>query len=662
MGHVSHNFVVGIAIGIIVIAVSLGVFAYLSNLEIFFPNDLNTLKKYSTCALAYCAAGGSDERGFFSDEVNAVGCLKYKGGKCELSCVDVEEKIFQDRYSFREPTLSITCAMEENKDSPECQEFLKVPRDNYGRKHFCGKENYIPFEFDGNIFGGTVNLKSGQMDKITKDPYWVCKSLAIGPLELDVLSASIPGVNTADWQYHGLVGDPFGLKLIDLPQNCIMLRKTDTDVRAYTEIGLIISSFFTGGATKGVGVAAKTLKIPILTSTVKVVAEKGVVNVLKTTGKVLSGQEKVKITLSLPKRGQIQKWFVKGSGKAFVVTTVEGGAERLVSSVENSENTGGGDLGSLNSKSRGGCFTGYVYDWENDNNPSNEDLLYTPIIQYEQTEKDSEGNVIKEGTEYKKVFPSAIYVDESFIAPLSDSQRPECQLFNPGRLEIDAAGGKEKFIQNYIEQHRADYEGASVVEEIVDDGTDPNTEVDDTPVLDDSGNPIRTERELTPEEIEDLLRSEAIAQADSRLQPDPIVGLDGFPLPGLDRLFSFDFGNMLSECSFKTHYNGEKITYKVWASPTFPGAGTLNSASKFGYDVVDVDIGDTEVTKDDISGFASDSISASADSYGFFQKSYEWALDQLGINPDDSARSTADAFSRFGSCAYVTLDRELPEN
>jgi hypothetical protein len=318
-------------------------------------------------------------------------------------------------------------------------------------------------------------------------------------------------------------------------------------------------------------------------------------------------------------------------------------------------------LGSLDSKSRGGCFTGYVYDWENDNKPSNEDLLYTPIIQYEETVKDGEGNVIKQGTEYKKVFPSAIYVDESFISPLADSQNPECKLFNPGRLQVEAEGGKENFIKNYIETHRQDYEGATITEEIVNEGA-TESEFDDTPVLDENGNPItEPPRPLTLEEIEDLLRAEAIEEADRLLQPDPIIGLDGIPLPGLDRLFQFDFGNMISECGFKTHYKGEKITYKVWASPTFPGAGTLNAASKFGYDTVEVDIGNTKISPEHLSGFSSDEISQDFN-YGVFEDLSKWIQYELGPEAaEDRSRSTADAFSRFGSCAYVTLDRELPE-
>ena len=84
-----------LVIAVIVIAIAVYFITYLANFDwLFLSNDQWTLKQYSTCALAYCSAGGSDDSGRFSAEVLVVGCLKSKGGTCETKCIDIERQAF----------------------------------------------------------------------------------------------------------------------------------------------------------------------------------------------------------------------------------------------------------------------------------------------------------------------------------------------------------------------------------------------------------------------------------------------------------------------------------------------------------------------------------------------------------------------------------------
>jgi hypothetical protein len=182
-GAIHWDKVIGWAIAVIVIAIALYSLVFVSAFEALFPSDLTTLKQYSTCALAYCAAGAG------SDEVNAVGCLKYKGGRCEISCAQVEKEVYL-----------------ENDVRPTVTEV-----GGRGAHHYCGPAAALEFEFSGVSLGGIVPLASGQMDRITTKPQWVCKPVKIPFVNVELDSLWIP---TVDIQ-HGGAGF--------LPQNCIIL-------------------------------------------------------------------------------------------------------------------------------------------------------------------------------------------------------------------------------------------------------------------------------------------------------------------------------------------------------------------------------------------------------------------------------------------------------
>lgn len=199
-GRLAVRTIILLAIAVIVIAVALYFLVYVTNFDtLFLSNDQRILKQYATCALAYCASGAG------SDEVNAVGCLKSEGGKCTLSCAQVEKELYEGKV----PALVLGST-----------------------KYYCGEKATLEFEFSGISLGGTVPLTSGQMDKIATQPQWICKPLKFPSTNIfvDQFTLPYPGFNTADIQYHGFVlfGIPIGR------QNCIMLDKLAADFPAST--------------------------------------------------------------------------------------------------------------------------------------------------------------------------------------------------------------------------------------------------------------------------------------------------------------------------------------------------------------------------------------------------------------------------------------------
>lgn len=562
-----------LVIAVIVIAIAVYFITYLANFDwLFLSNDQRTLKQYSTCALAYCSAGGSDDSGRFSDEVLGVGCLKSKGGVCETKCTDIESQVFDpDKYSFK---------------------------DSYDRKHFCGKANAIPFEFDGISLGGTVPLRSGEMDKIATAPSWVCRSfrLPFTEFDLDSLTASFPGLNTADWQYHGGIVDVLGTTIQPISQRCIMLSKANTDFEAYGKAILFIGSFFVSPGK------VATVALTHVSSSGVATAATGVV-----------AKQSVKYALSTPAKGAVKQWTIQGIEKGVATTT----AANFVAAED--------PFNFLNLKTKGGCFTGYVYDNLNDEQKAREDILYTPIIQYQT------------GREDVKVYPSAIYVDEGFVG--SDMfGKPECELINPSRAAA-RRGMTDPQIRDKIESlkseyksdpaKRAEYAGSKKITEKIEDGKT-----------------VEVEEPLSAKEIDQLLESDAVAYAAQQFGgDDPIIGLDMYgPISQ-----PFEFGNMASKCQFQTAHRGSKITYYVWASPTFPGIGTMNALSRGGYDVKDVEVEGVKVSKDGIQ--VSDSTGELGTRFGF--------LNYTENTAKDFKVSSIETFSSFGSCAYVTLARDL---
>ncbi len=143
-GRLAIRTVVLLALGIIVMAIALWFLTYLVDFDaLFLSNDQRILKQYATCALAYCATGAG------SDEVNAVGCLKYESGRCVLSCADVENEVYIKQYGIQ-PTV--------------------VEVGGRGAPHYCGPDAALEFEFSGVSLGGVVPLTSGQMDKLANKP------------------------------------------------------------------------------------------------------------------------------------------------------------------------------------------------------------------------------------------------------------------------------------------------------------------------------------------------------------------------------------------------------------------------------------------------------------------------------------------------------------
>jgi len=569
--------VVKLVIVIIVIAVSLFFLSALADLELLFPSDLTTLKQYSTCALAYCSAGAD------SNEVRAVGCLKDKNGLCELSCLQVEEKIFdQDKYSFK---------------------------DIYQRKHYCGKDNAIPFEFGLVGIGGTVDIRSGQMDTLAKRPTWICKSFEAFGYEVDDVlgdlpGVGLPGVSTADWAYNGNL-----LGLGQAPQNCLMLSKSRPDWSSYGNTLLFIGSFFVGGPET---LAAGKMALAGVTTGAVSKAATGIV--------VPVSKKAIATTLTkIPGKGEVQSWAFQGALKGS--GSVAGA--NLVAAAD--------PFNFVHLKTNGGCFSGFVYDDLDDDRPSNKHLLYTPLVQYQK------------GKEWQKVYPSAIYVDESFTSPIQGQTKPECDFVNPSRAYAKTSGEDttkiEEFKKSYVSDpaNRAKFADIIIEEKAEEDGKPP------------------VKRAITQDEIDQILMSEAAGAAVIKFGgDDPIIGLDMYgPMNQ-----QFDYGNMLSNCKFRTREsNGKTITYKVWASPTFPGIGTLNALSQGGYDVADVEIEEGRVKKEDITNFVSDNSEQEIkrNSFDILESTFKTIFEKI----EEGKKESIEAFSGFGSCAYVTLSRDI---
>ncbi len=335
---------------------------------------------------------------------------------------------------------------------------------------------------------------------------------------------------------------------------------------------------------------------------------------------------------------------------------------------------------SIGYKTKGGCFTGFNYDYIVDDLPPRDDILYTPIIQYF---KDEEA-----GRPQERIYPSAIYIDESFTSPLPGFSEPECTWENPNVAQFrnqkdytpeNLAELKQKIVDDYISKHKNEQRYQS------DDG-----------------------------EVQLILDAEAAAEA--AYPSDPVVGADVFGTGQLSIVSGFEFGSIVKECKFKTSYQGKKIKYYVWANPTFPSVGTFNTVGKF---VEGIGLGisrDVEAVFGGIFGLSSDkseSISKGYDSgykttgnlvYTVYeqqlveanskvdeakkkleeleannapaeeiekakeelekaQKEVELAAQELKEAKEKLEKEKDDPnrnfFSQFGSCAYVTLSRDL---
>lgn len=639
--------VVLLIIAIIVMAVALYFLVYITNFDAFFlSNDQRILKQYSSCALAYCASGAG------SDEVNAVGCLKSEAGKCVLSCADVENEKYKP-------------------DQPNGVPYFKG---NDDRKHYCGKDAALEFEFSGVSLGGVVPLSSGEMDDLAKRPEWICKPVKIPFTNFDIDElivktgaplAGTPGFTTSDIQYFGELRLFGALSLIPekFPENCIMLSKSVTDSRAYANTLIFVSNFLP--QLKAATGSFKVAKVASLNRFAEPIRGALTVETVSFGNKVTSYLRGFRAA------GQT-------ATKGFQTNAIKGILGSAIA-----ENAGITDShGSIGLKTKGGCFSGFVYDYLDDNDPPREDLLYAPIIEYQ---KNSD-----------KIYPSAIYlnVNDKFTTGLTDSATPECTYINPivaamraqpGYKPSDLNDERDAIIQKYVDEH----------------GDEP--------------------RYQDPETRDDLLQADAEAAANTRIPKDPIIGVDVFGIDlkiGEEKLLKavvsgFEFGSMIKDCKFKTTFNGEKIKYMVWANPTFPAVGTLNTIGKFGEGVTDT----FKNLVDDLSKFVSSNSSSNIAGTGYnahvgLKKSLspvEYAKQSLTIqealleaskkdlaiinlNPASTPQQKTDAqnkvdqaqeavgnatrrlaelqkdeedpvknsFSQFGSCAYVTLSRDLP--
>jgi len=477
--------------------------------------DLLVLSKYSTCSLAYCASGGG------SDQVKKVGCLQSENGRCLKSCEDVEEKDFKG---------------------------IGKSFEIGGVNHYCGKDYAIPFEFSGvGLSGGTVLVRSGQLDKISKNPGWICKSasLPFAPgIEIDEAGRYLPipaiaKLTTADAQYTGnFIG------VFEFPKNCIMLSKSVTDSATYANTITFAVNFipFAGQAVTGVKSAIFAIKT-FGAKSVLVKASRSTIQAIKNR----------KVGLSTPLVGET----ASGLAMSFLV-----GESNL-----NDPHRSRGML------TKGGCFTGYVYDYMDDDLPPREDILYTPIIQYDSSRPET------------KVYPSAIYVDQTFLTSLDGTSPPECEYDNQDLVDLKAeiSSGtatmddlREKFKAEFKEANKdnPDYKLSSY-DTSKSSATSGNV---NTPV-----GPINpAEIEITQDLLDDILEADAQDYAERKLGKGSISGIDVYGTGGLSTTNSFDFGNMVKGCKLKSTYDGKKITYKVWSNPTYPGIGTLRGLGEFG--------------------------------------------------------------------------------
>jgi hypothetical protein len=501
-------WIFGIIIAILVIVIALYFAQGWPNLEELFMNqDQVILMKYSTCSLAYCANGAD------SDQVKKVGCLKKEAGKCVLTCEDVEEKIFS-KIVEKNPSFTFT---------------------SNSNKHYCGKDFALEFEFTG-AWGGTVPLKSGQMDSfLAKQPQWVCKPVKIPftDIEIDEYQryAPIPAflkLTTADMQYTGsFLG-------IEIPKNCIMLSKSVPDSATYANTISFVVTFIPGAGQA-----------------------KSAISVIKNIKTDISKIKELKNEISILNR-ELSERSLAGAASTFIL----GDAEL------NDPHLSNGML------TKGGCFTGLVYDLTDDKEASRINVLYSPILQYYNTEK---GRKVK-------VYPSAIYVDESFI------KSSECRLENEEAAAFKNMDDTEKNKrinkkkEEYKNQHKNDIKYNN---------------------YDKDGNLITLQRVKVEKteggnDVEYIGSVENVGAGDALLEEDaekharselgigkPIFGVDVFGISVLSWKSYFDIGNMVSECNFRAIDKGKKIQYKVWSNPTYPGIGTVVNIEKFGESVTE---------------------------------------------------------------------------
>lgn len=615
--------IVLLVMALLAAAVILFFLTYVTNFDsLFLSNDQRVLKQYSTCVLAYCASGAD------SDEVKAVGCLKSEGGKCALTCQQVKEQIY-----------------DKNPDLVHFDGALD------GKKHYCGSDAKLEFEFSAVSLSGTVPLKSGQMDKLANKPQWVCRSFTVPftNIEIDDLvrlvpGANLPGLSTADILYNGgfkpLNAVPFGQTF---PQNCIMLSKSIPDSEAYGNT-LSFLAFF-----------APEVKAAIS-------AFRGATTFIR-VGVLQFVRVEAPLTQKIRVAGTALK---KGAGKSAIGGSL---AEVILDSSDLTN-----PQKSIGFKTKGGCFTGFAYDYLRDDLPPRDDVLYTPIIQYYNTYPESRPS--------ERVYPSAIYVDEGFTKPLDGYREPECTYIDPATAELRNKKGftitdidqeREKLVQDYISKHKNDLK-------------------------------------YQTKDGKEQLDADAEAAGEADLPSDPIIGVDVFGVNLLEQqgsaaIVPFDFGNILKECKFKTTLNGKKIKYHVWASPTFPSLGTfnrvgewLNGAGEFwsgifglssdtsagisnsykaGFKVAGVSLGDPQIQKQ-LADFLLAEAQKKLDDL-VAQNAPQSEIDQAKAeleqrkkdadaankalekeNEKDQSDATKDFFSQFGSCAYVVLSRDLP--
>lgn len=275
-------------------------------------------------------------------EVNKVGCLERSGLGCELSCAQVEEKIFESQS-------------------------IKPSFFDGERSHYCGRDAALNFEFSSSL-GGTVPLRTGEMDKIANKPEWICSSLKvpilgrdiddvgfnIGGIELAIPFVGLPYTTSADQQYHGnFFGIPF-------EQNCIMLSKSKLETEIWGEslsfVGAVFVPFI-----KAPGIGAKlAAKAPRLARSISAIQgtagqiKSNVKNVLgrvpdRISAPIVTAGTKLYRAVGLNRIGTTQAKFVQGVliGEATV-------------SIEDSSSLSDPYF-PVGLKSKGGCFTGYAY-------------------------------------------------------------------------------------------------------------------------------------------------------------------------------------------------------------------------------------------------------------------------------------------------------------
>lgn len=522
MKGLAFRWIVLIILALIVIAVALIFLNQLPSLEeLFMSPDQRILVKYSTCSLAYCASGAG------SDQVKKVGCLKTdEFGKCVMTCEDVEEKTFKPIIEAQKGVTGFQTG---------------------GNTRYCGRDFELNFEFTGSGLGGVVPLKSGQMDSVlAKQPQWVCKpmKLPFTNVEIDEYQRYTPSpaflkLTTSDSQYDGNF-----LGIFNFEKNCIMLSKSVPDSVTYANTITFIINFI-----PVVGQIDDAAKVGI----------RGITSAKKAFSVAVSRAGKSAYLYRAPKA------FVKafkqstkpaaGIGTALETSTAGG----LISSFA----VGSSDLNdphrSRGMLTKGGCFTGYVYDFTEDEYESRLDILYSPILQYYDT---PEGKNVK-------IYPSAMYVDDSFV------QSGECELEDEElaklKQRLDAGEDKNKILAEYMEE----YENAHK-----DDPEYQNSNYDGDKILD-----PRSRGHVSIGIGDYLLSEDAAAYANSKFSRGSLSGIDVYGTSVFAGEVGFDFGNVVKSCNFKALDSGRRIQYSIWSNPTYPGAGTAKAAETLGGDL-----------------------------------------------------------------------------